>query len=125
MRPGRGSGRARGPTALGDLLGGVLRNAGATRRAAVRRLGRLWLEVMDAEVASRTRIVSFKEQVLTVEVGAAPLLSELALYRREEIQATLNARWDGAPIREIRFRGGSVGGDDTSGNCSRRAQPLE
>ena len=66
----------------------------------------LWPEIVGEDLASVTRPLRLSGGVLTVEVSSAPLLQELATYRRGEILASLRAHPGLENIRDLRFRAG-------------------
>lgn len=66
-----------------------------------------WKEVVGDELAAATRVVRCAAGVLTVEVSSAPLLNELATYRKNEILRSVQSLEEFRGIREIRFKAGS------------------
>ena len=57
-----------------------------------------------ARVARETGVGSFRNSILTIHVGSAPLLSELTTFQKDELLRALRTRVEGTFVRELRFR---------------------
>ncbi|GIW71521.1 MAG: hypothetical protein KatS3mg102_1063 [Planctomycetota bacterium] len=103
---GRGAGAGRGPASLGELLAGVLHGAGAAGgQPPLVRARNAWQQAVGAELAAQTRVSGWRNGVLRVQVRSAPLLQELATFRRQALQAALAQRLPG--FRALQLRAGA------------------
>jgi hypothetical protein len=95
-QPGRGGARpepGRGGTEeLGYLLARFLRGTTVGRSAALEALGEAWRAVVGPELAAETRVVSFKDGTLRIEVRGSPLLQELSTFYRDSLLAALREK---------------------------------
>jgi hypothetical protein len=66
-----------------------------------------WGDVAGPRVAARTRGEALRNGVFTVRVDGAAWLHELT-YLKADLLARLNGHLGGRPVRELRFRPGSV-----------------
>lgn len=89
----------------GDLIKGVVKNAGLDQLGQVERLGELWRTLVGAETASKSRIASFKAGVLMVEVANSGLGQELSVYLKRDLLKKLRAE-SGLKITDLRCRVG-------------------
>lgn len=90
---------------VGDLIKGVVKNAGLDQLGQVERLGELWRALVGAETASKSRIASFKAGVLMVEVANSGLGQELSVYLKRDLLKKLRAE-SGLKITDLRCRVG-------------------
>jgi hypothetical protein len=89
---------------VGDILKRVLREKGLDRPERNAELARAWRDVAGTEVARETGVGSFRNGILTIHVGSAPLLSELTTFQKDELLRALRTRVEGTFVRELRFR---------------------
>jgi predicted nucleic acid-binding Zn ribbon protein len=76
----------------------------ARRRAAVdERVRRKWEEVVGADLARRTAVVSFRRRVLRVRVESSALLAELAGVYRKELVSAMAEGEEPVAVRTIDF----------------------
>jgi len=95
--------RALAAARVGDLIAGVVREAGLHRSPKLERLSEAWRDAVGREQAAQTRLVAFKRGVLTVEVGSAALAQELGVYYRQALVEGLRER-SGLPVRDLRCK---------------------
>lgn len=63
----------------------------------------VWAQIVGASIAPHTRITGERQGVLLVKVDSAPVLAELANFRKAEILKKLCARWPAKTYRDINF----------------------
>ncbi|MDR2390063.1 MAG: DUF721 domain-containing protein [Planctomycetota bacterium] len=70
---------------------------------------KLWTEVAGDETAGRTRIRSFKDGILTLDVDNAPLLQEIRQFRQIGLGAAMRGKWPlSLPLLRIIYRVGKT-----------------
>ena len=87
------------PARVGDLLGRVLKDFAPTTRSVgsegehqrLEDLQEKWTQVVGGELAGLTRIVRYRQGVLTVKVDSSPLRAELQGFARDKLLEDLNA----------------------------------
>lgn len=101
----RGGGKRRaGPEAIGDILKREVRPKVRRRRRDEDRARRKWPQVVGADLASRTAVMSFRRKVLRVQVDSSALLAELdGIYKKELISALAEGE-DPVMVRTIEFQ---------------------
>ena len=95
------------PEQLGRIISRILKAARGA--AGSPDLERVWRDAVGAEVSRHTRITGFKRGVLEVEVDGPGWLSELSVYYREPILASLRALPEFSGLASIVFRIGCFG----------------
>ncbi len=95
------------PTAIGDLLGDIVKSAGTNAKRAD--LRNALAEAMGESMMDHCKISGFRAGKLWVEVDSAPLYSELAGFRREEIRDAMNRTLQKDKVAQLIFRMGSTG----------------
>lgn len=91
------------PTALGELLAGVLRQAGVADRVAQAAVVPEWPRLVGPQIAAVTEPTSVSaDGTLWVAVRSHGWMTELSLMEPELLRA-LNARADRPPVRRIRL----------------------
>ena len=114
---GRGAGRAReGPRGeapprsagdavpIGDLVRNLLRSpAHRQRKRLYEEIGPLLRERL-GDLADDVKPLSLRSGTLTLGVESAPLLHEIAAFRRDDLLAFLKARLGPEKVRDIRLR---------------------
>lgn len=104
-RTGRPSGREEAGTAeIGYLLARFMRGTTLGRSAALEALAAGWQETVGPEIAAETRVASYREGTLRIEVRSSALLQELSTFYRDALLAALRAK-DGC-LRAIEFKPG-------------------
>jgi predicted nucleic acid-binding Zn ribbon protein len=97
-------GSERGPQPLSRALSELITLRGIARVQGDRQLQAAWAEAAGDAVAQRTRAVAIRRAVLHVSVGNAPLLSELAAFRKGPILQALQSRFPDLRVRDLKFR---------------------
>ena len=97
---------------IGELLRKLLRKKRFFQRRKYHDLASSWQQAAGQEVAGHTRISSFSEGTLTVEVDNAILLQELAGFMRLQLLAALQSSDAARDVAELRFRLGRPGLDE-------------
>ncbi len=100
------SARGGPPRLVGDVLAGVLRDAGYRTRRPASGIAQTWAAAAGPEVAAETRPATLRRGVLTVEVRSAALLAELKGFRTQELLARLLAQDPSGRITGLAFRPG-------------------
>lgn len=91
------------PSALGDLLAGVLQNAGIADRVAQAQVVPEWAGLVGPTIAAVTEPLSVgPDGTLWVAVATHAWMTELSLMEPELLKA-LNAAADRPPVRRIRL----------------------
>jgi predicted nucleic acid-binding Zn ribbon protein len=96
----RGAGRVE---ALSDIIKREIRGAAGRRRKVDGRVRAKWEEVVGAEIASHTAVISFARHVLRVRVDSSALLSELSGIYRKELVAAMAEGKGPVSLRTIEF----------------------
>ena len=91
-----------------DLVALVLKQHGIGGDSRLRKAVAAWRDAAGAEYFALTRVTGFKSGVLTVEVDYAPLLQELAVYRKRELLIALREKEPG--VVDVKFKPGSKAG---------------
>lgn len=98
-----GHGPSRRPTALADLLAGVLADAGIAERVAQAAVVPEWPGLVGAQIAEVTEPLSVSQDgTLWVAVASHGWMTELSLLEPELLRA-LNARGDRPPVARLRL----------------------
>lgn len=85
--------RARGGSdQLGFLIARFLRGTTVGRSAALIALEEAWKATVGPELASDTRVSSFKDGTLRIEVRGSPLLQELSTFYRDSLLTSLREK---------------------------------
>ncbi len=91
---------------IGAILSRWLVRSRARERLGSGSIFGRWPEIVGEDIAAATRVVRAAGGILTVEVASAPLLQELATFRRREVLDAIRSRPEFAGFRDIRFRAG-------------------
>ena len=89
--------------AFGDVLSKVMRGPGMRARGRYRALNHAWDELVGESIAARTRIRSFGDGELVVEVDSSVLLHELSAFLAPQLVDGLQAVKAGRDIVKLRF----------------------
>ncbi len=86
-----------------------MQRRGLSRSGEFAAVCRAWEKAVPPEVQSRTRPLSFRNGVLSVQVTSAPLLEELRCFRQGEVLQRLNHdlarnRGTSLQVRELDLR---------------------
>jgi len=88
---------------IGDVLKALLRRKRFLQKGKYSALTTAWVELVGEAVAARTRIRSFQEGKLTVEVTSSVLLHELNGFMKQQLLSGLRACDAGRDVAELRF----------------------
>ena len=95
--------RRKKPSAVGDVLAGVLRDSGIAERVEQARLIPEWPTLVGAQIAAVTEPTSIAaDGTMFVRVTTNAWMNELSLMEPELLRA-LNATEGRAPVRRIRW----------------------
>ena len=95
--------RRKKPSALGDVLAGVLRESGIAERVEQARLIPEWPGLVGAQIAAVTEPTSIAaDGTMFVRVTTNAWMNELSLMEPELLRA-LNATEGRAPVKRIRW----------------------
>ena len=98
-RPDRRFGQ---PKSTADLLGAVLKTV--QTKTSRSKVAMAFDAVVGEEVSKSAEVVGFRRGTLWVSVNSAPLYSELAAFRAEQIREDMNERLVSPKIARIVFR---------------------
>ena len=99
-----------GPRLLATILPGLMRELGLAVAAAGWRAVAEWPAVAGARIARRSRVVSFRDGTLSVEVEGSAWMHELGFLKHELVR-NLNRHLGADVVRDVRLvpaRGGSL-----------------
>lgn len=84
---------SQGAVHIQHILKDVIKDIGGKKRLKQQgTLDRLWPGIVGEELACHTYVVGIKQKVIQVKVDSAPLLNELANFRRQEIFGKIRAK---------------------------------
>ena len=94
----------RKPNHIKDVLKQVLKGIGGKKRAKKQTtISIIWQETVGEKISSHTQIVDVKQKTIHVKVDSAPLLNELAQFRKKEILYKINQKTPDNPYQDIKF----------------------
>ena len=99
--------RRGGTRKLGDVLASVLQKRGYGKPLANEGARKAWAAVAGERLAARTRVATFRDGILTIEVDSAAQRYELEAFRGQELLAALQRDRSIPAVRKIVFRVGS------------------
>jgi len=73
-------------------------------RSPYARITRAWEQIVGADLAPRTRVLSFAHGRLVIGVASAPLRGELVAFRAADLLAALQASPRGRDVVELDFK---------------------
>ena len=88
---------------IGDVLKALLRRKKFLQKGKYPALTEAWSELVGQGIAARTRIRSFSEGKLTIEVTSSVLLHELSGFMKQQLLAGMQATKGGKDVAELRF----------------------
>ena len=97
---------------IGDVLKALLRRKRFLQKGKYPALTTAWAELVGEGIAARTRVRSFQEGRLTVEVASSVLLQELSGFMKEQLLAGMQGCKAGKDVAELRFCLGEASGAD-------------
>lgn len=92
---------------FGNVLKKVLKKKRFYQKSKYGALSRAWKEVVGEEIADETKIVSYKNGRLRVEVNSSVLLQELSGFMKDNILEELQQTSGGTDVSDLRFCLGS------------------
>jgi predicted nucleic acid-binding Zn ribbon protein len=92
---------------LGDILASLMQRRTFAQPMALGSLRDAWTRAVGARLAGRTRVVTFRDGVLTVEVASAAQRYELEAFHAPQLLAALQADPQVPGLRRLAFRVGS------------------
>ena len=95
---------ARDPLPLSFALSELIALRGFARVRSDSELEAAWKVVAGPETATKTRPLAITRGTLTVAVENAPLLSELASFRKSELLQNLKQQYPHLKIKTLKFK---------------------
>jgi predicted nucleic acid-binding Zn ribbon protein len=92
---------------LGDILASLMQRRAYARPLAMGGLRAAWSRAAGERLAARSRIVTFRDGVLTVEVSSSAQRYELEAFHAPQLLAALQADPNAPGLRRLAFRVGS------------------
>jgi predicted nucleic acid-binding Zn ribbon protein len=96
-----------GTERLGEILTHLMQRRAYAQPLALAGWREAWARAAGERVAGRTRVLSFRDGTLTVEVGSAAQRYELEAFHGQELLAALQRDGSVATVRRIAFRTGT------------------
>ena len=98
----------RGPRSLSEILSELFTVRGYARLHARQELEDAWSAAVGEPYCRQTKLGEVRRGVLNVTVAHSTLLEELAAFRKSDLLAALRSGAPATPIRDIRFRVGTI-----------------
>ena len=95
---------------IGDVLKALLRRKRFLQKGKYPALTEAWAELVGEAIAARTRIRSFEEGKLTIEVTSSVLLQELSGFMKQQLLAGMQGCKGCKDVAELRFCLGDAAG---------------
>lgn len=92
------------PLPIQEVLPGILRGVKGAAGGPLGLIREAWGGVVGPEVAARTRVASFADGNLKVEVASAALKHDLVTFRSSEVLSALRGRLPELSIRAVSYR---------------------
>jgi len=92
------------PAPIREVLPAILRGMKGPEGGPLGRLRKVWGEVLGPEVAARTRVASFADGNVRVEVASAALKHDLVAFRSAEVLGALRERLPDLQVRAVSYR---------------------
>jgi predicted nucleic acid-binding Zn ribbon protein len=107
---------ADGARPIGDVLKALLRRKRFLQKGKYSGLTEAWAALVGEAVASRTRIRSFQEGRVTIEVTSSVLLHELNGFMKPQLLSGMRQSRGGRDVADLRFclGNGAEAGDNES-----------
>ena len=96
-----------GTQKLADILASVLQKRGYAKPLVTTGVQGAWVRVAGERLATRSRVATFRDGILTIEVDSAAQRYELEAFRGPELLVGLQRDEDIPKVRKIVFRVGS------------------
>jgi predicted nucleic acid-binding Zn ribbon protein len=95
-------------TPIGDIIGKFIRQTEEQAVKPMQLVRNAWEAVCKEKRIYGTRVVTFQEGKVAIEVKSPPLCAELAQFRRRELLEEMQRRLVSEPqVKELRFRLGA------------------
>ena len=104
---------------IGDVLKALLRRKKFLQKGKYPALTQAWAELVGEAISARTRVRSFQEGKLTVEVTSSVLLQELSGFMKPQLLAGMQGCKAGKDVAELRFCLGDAAGAAEDGTQER------
>ena len=92
------------PAPIQEVLPSLLRGIKGAAGGPLDRLRKVWGEILGPEVAARTRVASFLDGKLRVEVASAALKHDLVAFRSQEVLGALRERLPDLAVQGVSYR---------------------
>ena len=89
---------------IGEIIEGLLKRKRFYEKNKYGALVDTWTGLVGEAIAGRTRISSFRDGQLVIDVDSSVLLHELAGFLKDQLLAGMQAEKGGRDVAEIRFR---------------------
>ena len=120
---GRKARSGEGTTAVGDVLGDVLKRVDPEQQLRAYRIWSFWNDEVGEGIARRARPTRFRNGILFVTVATHSWMQELQ-FMKDRIRERLNARLDAPLVRDIFFISGSLDADAADSSPNPTAAPA-
>jgi len=95
---------SKGAVHIQDILKEVVKDIGGKKRLKQQGiLECLWQEVVGENLARHTYVVGVKQKVIQVKVDSAPLLNELANFKKQQILTKIREKLPDKSYQDIKF----------------------
>lgn len=98
----------RDPAKLGGVAAAIAKNGNWIPHLKISQLNNHWDQVVGPAIAQHSRVVSFRDGVLTIGAESQVWATQLT-FLIPQLTATITEKLEGLPIRDIRVSGPSVG----------------
>ncbi len=92
------------PLPIQELVPSILRGMKGPAGGPLDRLRKAWAEILGPEAAARTRVASFTDGNVRVEVASAALKHDLVTFRAKEVMGALRERLPDLSVRAVSYR---------------------
>lgn len=96
------------PAPIQEMLPSILRGIKGVAGGPLDQLRKAWGEILGPEVAARTRVASFTDGNVKVEVASAALKHDLVSFRSAEVLGALRKRLPDLSVRGVSYRVASL-----------------
>lgn len=89
------------PEKVSDILKRLLAQPKFKQKNKVQKFRKIWIETVGEELSQYTRVLSFQNGILRIEVENSSILQELSTFRKEEILEALQK--ESSDIIDLKF----------------------
>jgi hypothetical protein len=87
-----------------DVLKEVVKQFGGKKRLKHQEsLVTVWRGIAGTKIANQTTIIGIDQKIIRIKVNSAPLLNELANFKKRELLAKINEKMPGRFYQDIKF----------------------